>query len=306
MRSVAAVAALFAAGALAGPLNNAHQHLHKRDYVVVTDIDIVYETVYVTEGEAAPATSVPVATSTSVVQHAAPTPAVNIVNTGAPAAAQPAPAQVNTPAAQAPAPAPVQPATSTAAAPSTYSSSSSSSGPINLDDYSAAVVLHHNVHRANHSAPNLQWDDNLASLAQQAGETCYYAHHMGLNNQNYGQNIAAGCHADNVSTILTDMFYNGEMPNYAPYYGADNPALDEDHFGKYGHFTQLVWKGTTHVGCATVDCTGKNWAGEQDVSNVAPYFTVCNYGPAGNMGGDFGKNVGEPLGHAGVTWSYTG
>ncbi len=49
-----------------------------------------------------------------------------------------------------------------------------------------------------------------------------------------------------------------------------------------GHYTQIVWRGTTGVGCARQRCT-KN-------SPFAPEFTtwdlwVCNYAPPGNVEG---------------------
>ncbi|TPP65506.1 GLIPR1 protein 1 [Fasciola gigantica] len=49
--------------------------------------------------------------------------------------------------------------------------------------------------------------------------------------------------------------------------------------GMCGHYTQLVWASTTHVGCGVRDC-GFN-------ANF-PYglSIVCNYGPGGNMIGE--------------------
>jgi hypothetical protein len=102
----------------------------------------------------------------------------------------------------------------------------------------------------------------------------------------YGQNIAAGCPANNVTSIITELFYNNEAPNFVSLYGQSTPLNinDETAFDGWGHFTQIVWKATTLVGCATVDCTGKgngpNGLGNVG-SNVAPIFTVCNYKSAG-------------------------
>ena len=46
-----------------------------------------------------------------------------------------------------------------------------------------------------------------------------------------------------------------------------------------GHFTQVVWKGTQRLGCASATCARMQvW--------------VCNYDPPGNMQGDFQRNVG--------------
>lgn len=57
--------------------------------------------------------------------------------------------------------------------------------------------------------------------------------------------------------------------------------------------SQIVWSSTTQVGCATVDCTASGLSGVG--SNVAPYFTVCNYSPPGNYLGEFGTGVGASL-----------
>lgn len=46
---------------------------------------------------------------------------------------------------------------------------------------------------------------------------------------------------------------------------------------KTGHYTQVVWKASTHLGCG-----------------VEKKLLVCQYGVGGNMGGQFGSNVNAP------------
>ena len=50
----------------------------------------------------------------------------------------------------------------------------------NLDTESATyhglVLLNHNVHRANHSVPDLVYNSTLASYAEQIAKTCVYSH----------------------------------------------------------------------------------------------------------------------------------
>jgi hypothetical protein len=74
--------------------------------------------------------------------------------------------------------------------------------------------------------------------------------------------------------IGNDM-YNHEMPYYPTPYGLDNP--DTSNFGAWGHFSQIVWKGTTGVGCATSYCATLQGA------TFTNYFTVCNYYPPGKL-----------------------
>lgn len=109
----------------------------------------------------------------------------------------------------------------------------------------------------------------------------------------YGQNIAAGVESSNISAVITELFYNAEERAYydAGNYGKGTQnedangnsvdGFDNDDFHVWGHFSQIVWSNTTTVGCATVDCSAKGLASTG--GNVAPYFTVCNYYPAGNI-----------------------
>ncbi|KAI6798418.1 hypothetical protein KC332_g16173 [Hortaea werneckii] len=189
---------------------------------------------------------------------------------------------------------------STYVAPSSTAASSTSSADDSIvTSYQDKVIVHHNIHRSNHSdTGDLEWDDGLASTAQKIAESCTYAHNTEEDGGGYGQNIAAGITAENVSQVITDMFYNGEINLFADQYGKEQP--DMTNFEGWGHFTQLVWKETTHVGCYTQTCDSLANVG----SNVPPYFTVCNYKNAGNYANEYAANVGEPKGRNTVGAKY--
>jgi hypothetical protein len=107
--------------------------------------------------------------------------------------------------------------------------------------------------------------------------------HSATDGGGYGQNLAAGPSAANIGVSITDLWYNSEMPKYAPYYGQATPGGSNFNsvFGGFGHFTQVVWKGTTQVGCYTYTCpNGISGVG----ANVPPYLTVCNYKAPGRAG----------------------
>ena len=200
----------------------------------------------------------------------------------------------------------------------TSSTQKSSAAPAKATTYQQRVLVSHNVHRANHSASNLVWDTALASTAAKIASTCVYAHNTTTDGGGYGQNIAAGLAADNITAIITELFYNGEVGYFKNLYGQAQP--DMSNFGSWGHFSQIVWKGTSKVGCATQYCP-------KGLANVGPYtppyFTVCNYGPpgesikffflharrfaypgTGNYLGEFDVNVGKSLNRPTVHWNY--
>lgn len=54
-----------------------------------------------------------------------------------------------------------------------------------------------------------------------------------------------------------------------------------------GHYTQLVWKDTTSVGCGAVNCSN---SGDNGANG---WYLVCEYDPPGNVQGAFGSNVGK-------------
>ncbi|KAL8996180.1 MAG: hypothetical protein Q9169_004246 [Polycauliona sp. 2 TL-2023] len=190
--------------------------------------------------------------------------------------------------------------------------SSGASGEVGTEGYKSAVLEHHNIHRSNHSADPLQWDDTLASYAEQVAKKCVYDHDRTPGGGGYGQNIAAGTPATQVAKILTNAFYNDEIEAY-PGYDSDSP--DMTNFHVWGHFSQMVWSDTTKVGCYSYNCnpagkveldcdpsTGASYLGKTGCGNggMYPVFTVCNYSPPGNYAGQY-KKIKAPLGQPTVT-----
>lgn len=202
---------------------------------------------------------------------------------------------------------------SSTASQSSDATSSSATKAIS-SDYTQGILDAHNNHRLNHSAPGLTWSPELASIAQQIGQSCVYAHETKTGGGGYGkqrrtltsltrehalmypsgQNIGAGAPPNEIPAMITNAMYNDEIGLY-PGYGGEP---DMSNFHKWGHFSQIVWKNTQEVGCATVYCPGGL---ANTGSNVSPYFTVCNYKPAGNFAGQYGENVQRPNGMATIS-----
>lgn len=142
-------------------------------------------------------------------------------------------------------------------------------------DYSKAAIDGHNAKRAQHQAGALVWDDNLSCIAQRQAASCEFDHLMYVNGGGYGQNLAGGSGTTIGDSV--EMWY-GEVDEYASYYGQSDPPFVA------GHFTQMVWVGSTSLGCATHTCDGSTGSFTGDL-------TVCNYFEAGNMQGDYADNV---------------
>ncbi|KIW79552.1 hypothetical protein Z517_06164 [Fonsecaea pedrosoi CBS 271.37] len=288
MKTVApfAIAALCAGMAVASPLD-------KRDYV--TEIDLYTVTVTVT---GYPPTDTPAVSSGSSwgswgAWHGG---SSEDWSSESPAPTSAAPADTPAPSpppSEAPATtsdswaAPEASSTPTQAAPSPVSTAVSS-------DYQQGILDSHNMHRDNASVPHLSWSDEMASIAAQIAASCVYAHDTSTGGGGYGQNIGAGAPPSDIPAMITNEMYNGEI-NFYPSYGGEP---DMSNFEKWGHYSQIVWKSTSSVGCATQYCPNglANTGG-----NVSPYFTVCNYSPPGNFGGEYGANVLQPGGLPTVT-----
>lgn len=97
----------------------------------------------------------------------------------------------------------------------------------------------------------------------------------------YGQNIAAGAPSDDIDAIISDWFHNSEVNAYWNGVSRNNGQPDMGTFHIWGHYSQIVWKNTRSVACATHYCGQGGLSGVG--ANVSPYFTVCNYYPPGKL-----------------------
>ncbi|CAG7916494.1 unnamed protein product [Penicillium olsonii] len=183
---------------------------------------------------------------------------------------------------------PAEPATTeTPTSLSTSTSAAAAATPTNA--YQETILYNHNVHRSNHSASSVTWSGSLESSARTLAERCVYQHDTSIAGGGYGQNIGYGVGESSIGEMITNLMYNDEMMFFADLYGKASP--DMSNFDAWGHFSQIVWKGTEEVGCATVVCPSLGNAGGSNVP-----FTVCNYSPAGNYDGEYADNVLSPQG----------
>jgi uncharacterized protein YkwD len=138
-----------------------------------------------------------------------------------------------------------------------------------FDAFKKEVLNTHNRYRAQHHAPKLEWDDTLSQYAQRYASQCRFKHSYGP----YGENLAAGypsLQAAMHAWYIEKNLYSHRNPQFA---------------NSTGHFTQLVWKSTTKIGCGYVACNGLN--------GTPGNYLVCEYNPPGNVvnAGYFKNNV---------------
>merc|ERR1712038_546911 len=149
--------------------------------------------------------------------------------------------------------------------------------PVDLDKFRQDSLAAHNAYRAKHGVAALKLSSELNALAQE------WADHLIAENafehrpnNNNGENIymSSGRAAQEQAQGAVDSWYS-EIKDYT--------------FGKEpsrggpvtGHFTQVVWKGSTEVGVGVA----------QEGSKVV---VVANYSPPGNYIGQYVDNVPSP------------
>jgi len=130
----------------------------------------------------------------------------------------------------------------------------------------------HNRFRADHCAEPLAWSDELAAESRRWVETldargCAFEHNP------------TTAHGENLAFFGPPGLLDGK--GVAAMWYEELERYDFRHPGfsfEAGHFTQLVWVDTRQLGCASTECgNGELW--------------VCNYSPAGNVEGEFERNV---------------
>ncbi|OLN86987.1 Repressed by EFG1 protein 1 [Colletotrichum chlorophyti] len=138
------------------------------------------------------------------------------------------------------------------------------------ETFTSAVLNSTNFYRGEHHASDLSWNDTLAEFADDylddmPGDSCDFSHSGGP----YGENLAKG-----YPNVTASVEAWGEE--------RDDYDFDEGEFdADTGHFTQLVWRNTTDVGCARKLCDDDTW------------YIVCEYWPRGNVVDQFTDQVQE-------------
>lgn len=148
-------------------------------------------------------------------------------------------------------------------------------GPAAAGDFETAMLAAHNRARAAVPVPPLVWSDALAKDA--AGWAAHLAelgravHSKPEERSHQGENLWQGT----AGAYAPDEIVGGWVAEKKDFVMGVFPSVTGGgaNWQVVGHYTQVVWRNTTAVGCA------KAGAGAWDI-------VVCRYSPAGNLVGE--------------------
>ncbi len=142
--------------------------------------------------------------------------------------------------------------------------------------FSDRLLAAHNDERRRVGVPDLRWSAKLAAEAQ--------AHAKKLSKQNAlvhasrterggaGENLWAG----RAGFYSAEEMIEGMVNEKRHFKRGQFPQVSKTgQWRDVGHYTQMIWRETTEIGCAVVPGGGNDWL-------------VCRYWPAGNI---YGKPV---------------
>jgi uncharacterized protein YkwD len=163
-----------------------------------------------------------------------------------------------------------------------------------------AICNEHNVERDKHGVPHLNWSTDIASASLAWAKGCHkgadgnFCHEKDCGSGSpYGENLSSGWAESNGQPVLpgrtgaqaVDNWYC-EIDNYVY---SDNPTITGGTSNGCGpdnkvtgHFTQVVWKATTEVGCAQWTCPVPIFKDNKLVGQKTGTLWVCKYKPPGN------------------------
>lgn len=148
----------------------------------------------------------------------------------------------------------------------------------------AGMTLYHNQVRAmvdttniaGGPLPSMQWDPNLASYAATWAAKCQSANGQLLDHDPNRTNVAGYAYiGENIYASGGTATAQGAVQLWASEKANFTYPTTCAAGQTCGHYTQIVWRDSLHVGCALQNCP-----------NLAyPNTIVCDYGPGGNYQG---------------------
>lgn len=146
--------------------------------------------------------------------------------------------------------------------------------PRQTDPLAGTMLAVHNAARVEVGAPPLQWDDHLARSAASYGPRLALLGRLVHSprdtrpgqRENLARNIIQYATAENLAQLWV-----AEKQDFRP---GVFPEVTRNgrRWADVAHYTQMIWRGTTHVGCAVHDEGG--WR-----------YLICRYSPPGNSDG---------------------
>ena len=128
-----------------------------------------------------------------------------------------------------------------------------------------AITAHHNKVRADVGVAPLTWSVELAAYAQEWAEQlaisgCRMKHRSpNVHGENLFQGTFGAFTAEDAAKA-----WETEKKDYA------GGVLNDANWAPAGHYTQMVWRQTTQLGCGQAICNNT-------------LIVACNYKPAGNL-----------------------
>lgn len=142
-------------------------------------------------------------------------------------------------------------------------------------DVSARLLAIHNLERARVHAPPLQWDPYLAASAAAYGQvlarTGRLEHSPRASRPGQRENLWMGPRG----IYSPEQMVGGWIAERAWFRPGMFPHVSRTgNWSDVAHYTQMIWRGTTRVGCAIQP------AGRTE-------YLVCRYSPPGNVDGKY-------------------
>lgn len=139
-------------------------------------------------------------------------------------------------------------------------------------EFAGSILAAHNAERARVGSPPLQWGDELAAAASDyalhlaGGAPFVHSPRGGRYKQR--ENLSRGLPGAHPLQMVG--FWTIERQDFVP--GVFPNVSRTGDWLDVAHYTQMIWKTTTHVGCGVA-------------SGRLGEFMVCRYSPPGNADG---------------------